>query len=391
MTLTFDAIVLGAGAAGLMCAAQAGGRGRKVLLIDHADRPGKKILISGGGRCNFTNIHTSPDRFLSANPHFAKSALSRYTPQDFLALVESHGIAWHEKTLGQLFCNGSSRQILDLLLAECTKGEVVLRCGESIRNISHDETGFTVETELQAARAPSLVIATGGPSIPKMGASGFAYDVARQFGLKVVEPRPALVPLTLSGEDALFRNLSGVATEVVARCGKTAFREAALFTHRGLSGPAILQVSSFWRRGDRIAIDFLPDAGKEWLLRAKQELPRSTVRGLLRSALPDRLADALAERMALEGPIANLTDPALREAEARLSGWHFTPTGSEGFAKAEVTVGGVSTAELSSKTLEAKRVRGLYVIGEGVDVTGWLGGYNFQWAWASGWAAAQSI
>ena len=391
MSSTYDGAVLGAGAAGLMCAAQAGARGRSVLLLDHADRPGKKILISGGGRCNFTNIHTAPDRFLSANPHFAKSALSRYTAHDFLALVEGHGIAWHEKTLGQLFCDGSARQIVDMLLAECAKGGVELRCGESVRRVSRDESGFTVETDGQVAQARSLVIATGGPSIPKLGATGFAYDLARQFGLKVVEPRPALVPLTLSGEDALFRELSGVATDVVARCGEAAFREAALFTHRGLSGPAILQVSSYWRRGDAVAIDFLPETDRHWLLRAKQDTPRATLRGLLRSALPARLADALAERLGLEGPIANAPDAALRDAEARLSDWHFLPNGSEGFAKAEVTVGGVSTAELSSKTMEAMRVPGLYVIGEAVDVTGWLGGYNFQWAWASAWAAGQAL
>jgi predicted Rossmann fold flavoprotein len=391
MSTPYDVIILGAGAAGLMCAAQAGLRGRKVLLIEGADRPGKKILISGGGRCNFTNIHTAPDRFLSANPHFAKSALSRYTPQDFLALVESHGIAWHEKTLGQLFCDGSARQIVDLLLAECARGGVRLDCGEAIREVARGDGGFAVTTDRQVAEAPALVIATGGPSIPKLGASGFAYELARQFGLKVVEPRPALVPLTLSGEDALFRELSGVATEVVARCGKASFREAALFTHRGLSGPAILQVSSYWRRGEAVGIDFLPQAGAGWLVRAKQQTPRATLRGSLRAALPDRLADALEERLALAGPLANLPDPALRQAEARLADWQFMPNGSEGFAKAEVTVGGVSTAELSSKTMEARRVPGLYVIGEAIDVTGWLGGYNFQWAWASAWAAAQAL
>ena len=391
MTSIHDVIVLGAGAAGLMCAAQAGQRGRNVLLLDHAEKPGKKILISGGGRCNFTNIHTAPDRFLSANPHFAKSALSRYTAQDFLALIESYGIAWHEKTLGQLFCDGSAKQIVEMLLAECAKGNVALRCGESIRRVARDEGGFIVETDRQIARTASLVIATGGPSIPKLGATGFAYDLARQFGLKVVEPRPALVPLTLSGEDALFRELSGVATDVLARCGGTAFREAALFTHRGLSGPAILQVSSYWRRGDAVGIDFLPDAEAQWLIRAKQEAPRATMRSLLRAALPARLADALVERLELEGPIANASDAALRQAQERLSDWRFQPNGSEGFAKAEVTVGGVSTAELSSKTMEVKRVPGLYVIGEAADVTGWLGGYNFQWAWASGWAAGQAV
>jgi predicted Rossmann fold flavoprotein len=362
-----------------------------VLLIEHGQEPGRKILISGGGRCNFTNVHTTPDRFLSANPHFAKSALSRYTPADFLALVESHGIAWHEKTLGQLFCDGSARQIVAMLMAECAQGGVQVACGEAIREVTHGEAGFTVTTDRQTAQAPVLVIATGGPSIPKLGATGFAYELARQFSLKVVEPRPALVPLTLTGDEALFRELSGVATNVVARCGKAAFEEAALFTHRGLSGPAILQVSSYWRRGEVVGIDFLPRAEAGWLLHAKQEGPRATVRSVVRSALPDRLADALDERLALDGPLANLTDAKLRDAEARLADWPFRPNGSEGFAKAEVTVGGVSTAELSSKTMEARRVPGLYVIGEAVDVTGWLGGYNFQWAWASAWAAAQAV
>lgn len=391
MSDSYDLIVLGAGAAGLMCAAQAGQRGLRVLVLEHADAPGKKILISGGGRCNFTNLHVAPDRYLSANPHFAKSALSRYTPQDFLALVESYGIAWHEKTLGQLFCDGSARQIVDMLLAECAKGDVTVACGETVRQVTREGESFVVTTGSQVATARAVVVATGGPSIPKLGATGFAYDLARQFGLKVVEPRPALVPLTLSGEDALFRELSGVATDVVARCGKAAFREAALFTHRGLSGPAILQVSSYWRRGDAVEIDFLPDAPSGWLIEAKRANSRGTLRALLRAALPDRLADALCDRLQMEGALANLTDSALREAEARLAGWAFHPNGSEGFAKAEVTVGGVSTAELSSKTMEVKRVPGLFFIGEAVDVTGWLGGYNFQWAWASAWAAAQAV
>jgi predicted Rossmann fold flavoprotein len=387
----YDAIVLGAGAAGLMCAAQAGQRGRSVLLIDHAPEPGRKIVISGGGRCNFTNLHVAPERYLSANPHFARSALSRYTPQDFLALVEAHGIAWHEKTLGQLFCDGSARQIVAMLVEECARGGVTLRCTEAIRAITHGEGGYSVRTDSGEATAPALVIATGGPSIPKLGATGFAYDVARQFGLKVVEPRPALVPLTLSGAEALFRELSGVATEVVASCGAGSFREAALFTHRGLSGPAILQVSSYWRRGQTVSVDFLPDAPAGWLVAAKQANPRGTLRAALRTGLPARLADALDERLALAGPLANRTDAALREAEAHLAAWPFVPTGSEGFAKAEVTAGGISTAELSSKTMEARRVPGLYAIGEAVDVTGWLGGYNFQWAWASAWAAAQAL
>ncbi|MXP29689.1 aminoacetone oxidase family FAD-binding enzyme [Porphyrobacter algicida] len=386
---SFDVIVLGAGAAGLMCAAQAGARGRRVLVLDRAEKPGKKILISGGGRCNFTNIHTAPERFISANPHFAKSALSRYTPHDFIALVDSHGIAWHEKTLGQLFCDGSARQIVELLLNECAKADVAVACDEQIGRVDHSGVRFAVTTQSQTVDADSLVIATGGPSIPKMGSTGYAYDLARQFGLKVVEPRPALVPLTLGGEDVLFRELSGVATPVEARCGKAAFREAALFTHRGLSGPAILQVSSYWQSGAAIAIDFLTDKERDWLLAEKRDNPGSTLRSVLRAALPQRLADELAERLSLDGPLANVPDADLRVVGARLADWRFQPNGTEGFAKAEVTVGGISTAELSSKTMEAKRVPSLFAIGEAVDVTGWLGGYNFQWAWASGWAAGQ--
>jgi predicted Rossmann fold flavoprotein len=391
MTPTHDAIILGAGAAGLLCAATAGQRGRRVLLLDHADKPGKKILISGGGRCNFTNLHTAPERFLSQNPHFAKSALSRYTPQDFLALVERHGIAWHEKTLGQLFCDGSARQIVDMLLEECAGGGVEISCGAAVSEVSHGQGLFRVCVGGQTHCAPSLVIATGGPSIPQMGASGFAYDLARQFGLKVVEPRPALVPLILGGDEVLFRELSGVAAEVMVRCGKASFREAALFTHRGLSGPAILQISSYWKRGDQIGVNFLPDHAADWLLAAKRERPRSTLRKLLAEALPDRLAARLGEQLGFGTDLGAITDRDLATAQSRLGDWRFTPNGSEGFAKAEVTAGGISTAELSSKTMEARRMPGLYAIGEAVDVTGWLGGYNFQWAWASAAAAGQAI
>ena len=391
MSDQFDAIVLGAGAAGLMCAAIAGQRGRRVLLLDSADQPGKKILISGGGRCNFTNLHTAPDRYLSQNPHFAKSALSRYTAQDFLALVERHGIAWHEKTLGQLFCDGSARQIVAMMLEECASGGVEIRCDAAISKVSHDGVQFTVIASGQTATAPKLVIAAGGPSIPKMGATSFAYDLARQFGLKVVQPRPALVPLTLGEDELLFRELSGVSADVTARFGKTAFREAALFTHRGLSGPAILQISSYWQRGEPLGIDLLPDHPHGWLQQAKRERPRTTLRKLLGEALPDRLAMTLSEQLGLPGELGNMSDRALNAAEARLGDWQFNPTGSEGYAKAEVTAGGISTAELSSKTLESRRVPGLFAIGEAVDVTGWLGGYNFQWAWASGWAAGQEL
>lgn len=381
----FDAIVLGAGAAGLFCAATAGQRGRRVLLLDHNAEAGRKILISGGGRCNFTNLHTAPDRYLSANPHFAKSALARYTPVDFIKLVDSHGIAWHEKTLGQLFCDQSARQIVAMLLEECARGGVTLRLAAEAGAVEHRDGRF----HIAGASAPALVVATGGPSIPKLGATQFAYELARQFGLKVVQPRPALVPLTLSGEDALFAELSGVATEVVARCGKAAFREAALFTHRGLSGPAILQVSSYWQRGDNVRIDYLPDQPQGWLLEAKRAQPRAALRRIL--PLPERLATTLAERLGVMGELANQSDKVLRAAEDRLRDWHFSPNGSEGFAKAEVTAGGISTAELSSQTMEARKVPGLYAIGEAVDVTGWLGGYNFQWAWASAHAAGTAI
>ncbi len=387
----FDAIILGAGAAGLMCAALAGQRGKRVLLVDHAPEPGRKIVISGGGRCNFTNIHTAPDRYLSENPHFARSALSRYTAQDFLALVERHGIAWHEKTLGQLFCDGSARQIVAMLVDECARGAVDLRCDASIGEVGHADGLFRVALREESVRAPALVIATGGPSIPKMGATGFAYDLARQFGLKVVQPRPALVPLKLPPEEALFRELSGVSTPVIARCGKGRFSEAALFTHRGLSGPAILQVSSYWHRGEDVGIDFVPDRESGWLLAAKRARPCAALRRVLEDAVPGRLAEALSQRLAVEGDLGSQSDKALAAAEQRLRDWRFTPDGSEGFAKAEVTAGGIDTRGLSSKTMEAVKVPGLYAIGEAVDVTGWLGGYNFQWAWASGFAAAQAL
>ncbi len=384
-------IILGAGGAGLMCAAVAGQRGRRVLLIDHAGQAGKKILISGGGRCNFTNVNTAADRYLSANPHFAKSALRRYTPQDFIDLVDRHRIAWHEKTLGQLFCDGSARQIVNMLMEECAKGAARLSLGKNISDVSHADGHFRVTYGDESAAAPALVIATGGPSIPKMGATGFAYDIARKFGLKVVEPRPALVPLTLGGEETLFRSLSGVATEVIARTGRAEFREAALFTHKGLSGPAILQISSYWRHGEQIGIDFLPSRETTWLVAAKRERPRSHFHTILAEALPDRLAETLAKRIGVWSELANVPDRKLEEVGRQLGDWRFNPNGTEGFAKAEVTAGGISTDELSSQTMEAKRVPGLYAIGEGVDVTGWLGGYNFQWAWASGWAAAQAL
>ena len=389
--MNYDAIILGAGGAGLFCALTAGQRGRRVLVVDHAPEPGRKILISGGGRCNFTNTGAVPERYISANPHFAKSAMRRYTPADFIALVDKHRIAWHEKTLGQLFCDGSARQIVDMLMAECAGGGAAFSFGHAIGEIGHADGYFSVQVGDRTHIAPSLVIATGGPSIPKLGATGFAYDLARKFGLSVVEPRPALVPLTLGQDGALFRELSGVAAPVVARCGKAAFREAALFTHRGLSGPAILQVSSYWRHGQPVGIDFLPDAAPGWLAAAKRQRPRIGLRRVLGAALPDRLAEALAARIGTETELGNLADKRLAEIERRLADWQFVPNGSEGFAKAEVTVGGIATAGLSSQTMAAVKVPGLYAIGEAVDVTGWLGGYNFQWAWASGWAAGQAL
>lgn len=388
-----DVIILGAGAAGLFCAGQAGQQGLRVTLLEKAEAPAKKILISGGGRCNFTNLGAGPTNFLSANPHFAKSALARYTPADFIALVERYGIAWHEKTLGQLFCNGSAKQIVAMLLDECPADKVTLTCRVDVSDVMLGEDGsFTVAAaDGRQWDAPKLVIATGGPSIPKMGASDFAYRLARQFGLKVVEPRPALVPLTLGGEEALFRELSGVAAPVRARAGKAEFAEAALFTHKGLSGPAILQVSSYWRHGETIGVTFLPDAATDWLIEAKRERPRAHVRTVLRERLPDRLADALADRLDLDRELGNLSDKDLRAVQTQLADWRFNPNGTEGFAKAEVTAGGIATAELSSRTMQAAKVPGLYAIGEAVDVTGWLGGYNFQWAWASGYACAEAL
>jgi predicted Rossmann fold flavoprotein len=386
----YDAIIIGAGAAGLMAALTAGQRGRRVLLIDHADKPGKKILISGGGRCNFTNVNGGlADRYLSANPHFAKSALGRYTPADFIALVDRHGIAWHEKTLGQLFCDGSARQIVAMLVEECTDGGVEMRLSRPVTSIEKPDERFIVNDSFAA---PALVIATGGPSIPKMGATGFAYDVARRFGLKVVEPRPALVPLTLGGDDVAWRELAGVAFDSMAASETARFREASLFTHRGLSGPAILQASSTWRHGTPVILDFLPDTDAAALLiEGKRTRPRGTLRALLADHVPQRLADRLADHLGLTAELANIADRTLRDAGARLNAWHFLPSGTEGFAKAEVTIGGVDTAGLSQRTLAANKVPGLHFIGEAVDVTGWLGGYNFQWAWASGRAAGEAL
>lgn len=396
---SYDAIVLGAGAAGLFAAATAAKRGRRVLVIDHNDAPGRKILISGGGRCNFTNVNagprSQPPRYLSANPHFARSALGRFSPQDFITLVDEAGIAWHEKTLGQLFCDGSARQIVALLMEMCAACD--FRFGFETGAIRHDGSQFIVESGSESYVASNLVIATGGPSIPKLGASDFAYRTARQFGLKVVEPRPALVPLTLGGDDLLFRELSGVSTEVVAAAGegkaKGEFREAALLTHRGLSGPAILQISSYWKKGEPVSLDFLPDdRAAQWLLAAKKAQPNQSLTKLLAGKLPQRLALALAEKAGAGDVALNaMTDKALDMLGQRLNRWTFLPNGSEGYAKAEVTIGGVSTDGLDQKTMASKTLPGLYFIGEAVDVTGWLGGYNFQWAWASAFACGESL
>ena len=379
MSSNFDVIVIGAGAAGLMCAITAGARGKRVALLNHNDQVGAKILISGGGRCNFTNSGTTPQNFLSENPHFCRSALSRYTPPDFLTLMAKHSIAWHEKTLGQLFCDRSAKQIVAMLLAECAAASVQVKLNAKVTDIRKSDC-FTIETQQEIFTSPVLVMATGGLSIPKMGATGFSYDTAKRFGLKVITPRPALVPLKAKPEELEFyKNLSGVSLAAIASCGKTSFKENILFTHRGLSGPAILQISSYLSDGQALSLDLAPgiDALK-FLKDRKHARPKAELKTILAELLPQRLAQA----------IAPTELPALA---ARLKNWTMTPDGSEGFAKAEVTAGGVDTNDLSSKTMEAKNVPGLYCIGEAVDVTGWLGGYNFQWAWASGWCAGQAI
>jgi predicted Rossmann fold flavoprotein len=391
-TESFDVIIIGAGAAGLMCALTAGQRGRKVLLLDHADKVGAKILISGGGRCNFTNLHSAPDRFLSGNPDFCRSALGRYTQADFIALVERHGIPYYEKTLGQLFCDGSARAIVAMLLAECAQGGVDLRVGYTVTDISHADS-FRVETAQRCFTAPAVVVATGGLSIPKMGATGFAYDVARRFGLNIIEPQPGLVPLKATPEALGFGQLlAGVSLEAIASCAGTSFRENILFTHRGVSGPAILQISSYWRPGDVITLDLAPDCdASAFLLERKHSRPRAEARTALAELLPARLAHALAEACLPAGPTANIPDRTLAAFAARLKRWEIQPADSEGWPKAEVTLGGIDTRDLSSKTMEARNVPRLYCIGEAVDVTGWLGGYNFQWAWSSGWCAGQAV
>ncbi|MCR0983993.1 BaiN/RdsA family NAD(P)/FAD-dependent oxidoreductase [Roseomonas populi] len=394
MTETFDAIILGAGAAGMMAAFTAGRRGRRVLLLDHAEGPGAKILISGGGRCNFTNLGVEPARFFSANPHFARSALSRYTQRDFIAMVERHRIPYHEKTLGQLFCDGSARAVVEMLLAECDAAGVDLRLRHRITGVSRADV-FQVETNRGTFAAPALVLATGGLSIPKMGATGLSLDIAQRFGLPVVAPRPGLVPLTFGESDlALMRPISGVSLPVEARAGKARFAEAMLFTHRGLSGPAILQVSTPWRPGEAVAVDLLPGLdATAWLLARKTERPRAALHTVLGEHMPQRLAAALGATLFQEHarPVGELGNKALSAVAARLKNLSLMPTGTEGYAKAEVMAGGVDTAALSSQTMAANAVPGLHVVGEAVDVTGWLGGYNFQWAWSSGWCAGMSV
>lgn len=388
----YDVIVIGAGAAGMMCAMTAGARGKRVLLLDHADAPGKKILISGGGRCNFTNLHTGAENFISANPHFCKSALSRYTQQDFITLVDKHGISWHEKTLGQLFCDTSARDIVALLLDECTAAHVDIRLAHRITDISRSDR-FALTTDKGSFSAPALVLATGGLSIPKMGATGFSHDVASKFGLGLVDIRPGLVPLTLAGDvKKLATPLSGVSMPCIATHKKTRFREAALFTHRGLSGPAILQISSYWRPGDSIHLNIAPDTDmRAYLIDQKTSHPRQEVHSVLAKTLPGRLATGLCESFGLSGKMSDMKDKSLGAFGDTLNRWQIAPAGTEGYAKAEVTMGGIDTACLSSQTMEAKSVPGLFVIGEAVDVTGWLGGYNFQWAWSSGYAAGQAV
>ena len=385
-----DVIVVGAGAAGLMCAAEAGKRGRSVLVLEHAERPGKKILISGGGRCNFTNLHAAPENYLSANPDFCKSALARYTPADFIRLVDQHGIAWHEKKLGQLFCDHSSRLIVEMLLQECEAARLELRLNCRVNTVRRNG-GFELDTSLGAFECDSLVIATGGLSFPKLGATDFGYRIAEQFGLRLVPPQPGLVPLTFgdAGQRA-FSELSGISVDAKVTAGGASFREHLLFTHRGLSGPAILQISNYLAGGEAVALDLLPDQPARELLLAERGTNKE-LKTVLGQVLPQRFAQQWCAACAPSKPMNRYTPPELEEIARRLHRWEIMPAGTEGYAKAEVTRGGVDTAGLSSKTMEARSVGGLYFIGEVVDVTGWLGGYNFQWAWASGHAAGQFV
>ncbi|WP_246589862.1 NAD(P)/FAD-dependent oxidoreductase [Marinobacterium ramblicola] len=390
----YDVVIIGGGASGLMCAATAGYRNRSVLVIEHTNKLGRKILMSGGGRCNFTNIHNGAANFLSANPHFCKSALSRYPAAQFIELVERHGIEFHEKTLGQLFCNESSREILQLLLTECEWAGVELRQSTQVEKIERQGDGFRLVTSSGELACQSLVIATGGLSIPNGGATGFAYDVARQFGLQVGETRAALVPFTLQPADLEYiKPLSGIAQPVVTvSCNGQRFKEALLFTHRGLSGPAILQISSYWQPGDEIEIDLFPEQEMPaWLKQQRDTRPRADLQTVLATLMSKRVVEALCEHWGFSGHMADLSNKVLEQIAEQLHHWRIKPSGTEGYRTAEVTLGGILTDELSSKTLEAKKVPGLYFIGECLDVTGHLGGHNFQWAWASGVAAGQAV
>ncbi|KZL28075.1 NAD(P)/FAD-dependent oxidoreductase [Pseudovibrio sp. Ad37] len=388
-----DVLIIGAGAAGLMCAIEAGKRGRSVLVIDHAKRPADKIRISGGGRCNFTNLHASPANFLSQNPRFAVSALKRFTQQDFIALVDKHRINWHEKTLGQLFCDDSAQQIIDMLLELCQQSGVRIQLGTGVTSLTKPDDRFTVGTSRDTVRAQSVVVACGGPSIPKMGATGFGYEIAKQFDLPLVTPRAALVPFVF--DDAMrerTKHLAGVSVDAVVSFKKTSFREGLLFTHRGLSGPSILQISSYWEEGKDIHVNLLPDTNVfEALKSAKQSQSKQDIKTAVASLLPKKLAMHIAEEHKLSGRLADTSDKVLRKAALAINEWTLKPVGTEGYRTAEVTLGGVSTKALSSKTMETSSVPGLFFIGEVVDVTGHLGGFNFQWAWSSGHAAGQFV
>jgi predicted Rossmann fold flavoprotein len=390
---SYDAIIIGAGAAGLMCAIEAGKRGRRVLLIDHANKPGKKILISGGGRCNFTNINVTPEQFISHNPHFCKSALSRYTTADFIQLVKSYDISFYEKTLGQLFCKNKSKDILNLLLEECKKASVEMLLNTSVKNINKVSKGFELKSSVGILQAESLVIATGGLSFPTMGASPFGYKVAEQFDIKVWPVKAGLVPFTLNLKDKeKYSLLSGVSCDAVVESRKKSFRENVLFTHRGLSGPAVLQVSSYWALGESITINLLPDIDLTEKLIAEQTLsPRPTLKTVLSKILPKNLVSVFIDDDILNTSMKSLSQKEIKNVSYALQAWKIKPNGTEGYRTAEVTLGGVDCNAISSKTMEASNVSGLYFIGEVLDITGWLGGYNFQWAWSSGWAAGQVV
>ncbi|MBA8902884.1 hypothetical protein FHW17_003791 [Phyllobacterium sp. P30BS-XVII] len=388
-----DVLIIGAGAAGMMCAVEAGKRGRSVLIVDHAKAPGDKIRISGGGRCNFTNLNAAPQNYISKNPHFCISALRRYTQRNFIALVDRYGIAWHEKTLGQLFCDGSATQIINLLVKEMKEAGVELRLQTVVDAIEAATDGYVVSLSGERVRCTSLVVACGGKSIPKMGATGFGYDIAKQFGLALTETRPALVPLTFDENTlAPLKPLSGISVDAVVSHGKTKFAEAMLFTHRGLSGPSILQISSYWREGDTINVAMLPDVKIMDALRAaRARNGRQALQTALSELLPKRLAQLIAENSGIQNHLADISDKQLLGVEKAINEWQIKPAGSEGYRTAEVTLGGVDTDGLDQKTMEARSIKGLYFIGEVVDVTGWLGGYNFQWAWSSGWVAGQAV